>query len=63
MYTKDFLIGAYLSRFEILGLDAVESLYKIASNFYDATTRDNFRKYCSLDAQAVQDYKNKLAEG
>ena len=59
-YTRDFLIQAYLSRYEPLGLEAVESLYKIAESAYDTYGKDRFRVYASLDAEAIRNYKAKL---
>ena len=59
-YTRDFLIQAYLSRYEPLGLEAVESLYKIAESAYDTYGKDQFRVYASLDAEAIRNYKAKL---
>lgn len=59
-YTRDFLIQAYLSRYEPLGLEAVESLYKIAESAYDTYGKDRFRAYASLDAEAIRNYKAKL---
>lgn len=56
-YSKEFLISAFVSRYEPLGLEAVESQYKLANTFYDITTKEQFRKYCSLDAEALADYK------
>ena len=56
-YTKEFLIDAFISRYEPLGLEAVESQYELASRFYDTTTKEQFRKYCSLDAEALAAYK------
>lgn len=60
MYTDEFLLQAFVSRFEILGLEAVESQYKLAKNFQRQVDRDTFRKYCSLDAQALNQYKKQL---
>jgi hypothetical protein len=58
-YKKEFLINAFVSRYEPLGLEAVEKQYQLASRFYDTTTKEQFRKYCSLDAEALADYKRK----
>lgn len=58
-YSKEFLISAFVSRYEPLGLEAVESQYKLASQFYDTTTKEQFRKYCSLDAETLANYKRK----
>ena len=59
-YTRDFLLQAYVSRYEPLGLEAVESLYKIAESAYDTYGKDRFRVYASLDAEAIRNYKAKL---
>ena len=59
-YTRDFLLAAYTSRYEPLGLEAVESLYKLAAKCYDEHGKDKFRAYASLDADAIRKYKGKL---
>lgn len=59
-YSKEFLISAFVSRYEPLGFEAVEKQYQLASRFYDTTTKEQFRKYCSLDAQTLSEYKSKL---
>jgi hypothetical protein len=59
-YTRDFLLAAYTSRYEPLGLEAVESLYKLAAKTYDRHGKDKFRAYASLDADAIRKYKGKL---
>lgn len=56
-YTKEFLVCAFVHRYEPLGLDAVDSMYKMATKFYDEVGRDKFRIYCSLDAEAIRTYK------
>jgi hypothetical protein len=58
-YTRDFLIQAYVSRYEPLGLEAVESLYKLAEAAYDRYGKDKFRAYASLDAETLRKYKAK----
>jgi len=58
-YTRDFLIQAYVSRYEPLGLEAVESLHKLAETSYDKFGKDKFRAYASLDAEAIKQYKSK----
>ena len=59
-YTRDFLLEAYASRYEPLGLEAVDSLYKLAETAYDKYGKDQFRVYASLDASAIRQYKAKL---
>jgi len=58
-YTRDFLLNAYVSRYESLGLEAVESLYKLGAKCYDKFGKDKFRAYASLDAEAIREYKRK----
>ena len=58
-YTRDFLLSAYVSRYEPLGLEAVESLYKIGETAYDKFGKDKFRALASLDAEAIKQYKAK----
>jgi hypothetical protein len=56
-YTRDFLIECFVSRYEILGLEACEKQYKLASELYDRVGKDKFRTYASLDADAIKQYK------
>ena len=56
-YTKEFLVDAFVSRYEPLGLDSVDKMYTMATKFYDEVGRDKFRVYCSLDAEAIRTYK------
>lgn len=60
-YTKEFLLECYASRFEPLGLEACEDMYQLGKQFYDKVGKDKFRVYASLDAEAIREYKNKLA--
>jgi hypothetical protein len=61
-YTKEFLIAAFVSRYECLGLEAVEKCHKLAEACWDMYTKDQFRAYCSLDADAIKQYKEKLKQ-
>ena len=56
-YTKEFLVGAFLSRFYSLPTEKFESLEQMAEKFYLDVGRDKFRTYCSLDAEAIKKYK------
>lgn len=62
-YTKEFLICAFLSRYVDTPTDKFMRLADMAENFYNEAGRDKFRVYCSLDAEALRVYKNKLAAG
>ena len=59
-YTKEFLISAFVSRYEALGLETVERIHKMATKFYDEVGKDKFRVYASLDAQAIKLYKQNV---
>jgi hypothetical protein len=61
-YTKEFLIAAFVSRYECLGLEAVEKCQQLAETCWDMYTKEQFRQYCSLDADAIKQYKQKLKE-
>lgn len=54
-YTKQDIIGAFLFRFEQAGLDTTK-LAKMADTFYDKVGKDTFRKYASVDADAMKVY-------
>lgn len=54
-YTKDFLVSAFMYRFERYNQGTVQ-LQKMAENFYDEVGKDKFRVYASLDAAAVKEY-------
>ena len=59
-YTKEFLVDAFLSKFincNIITVEQMESLEKMANNFYDEVGRDKFRVYASLDADVIKRYK------
>ena len=61
-YTKEFLIDAFVSRYESLGLDAIEQCYRLAMKTWNMYPVEKFRQYCSLDAEAIKKYKEKLKE-
>lgn len=54
VYTREFLISAFLSRYISLPTDKFEQLEALAEKFYDEAGRDKFRLYCSLDAEAIR---------
>lgn len=59
-YTKEFLIEAYISRYldVVEDIDALCSLEENAVKLYDRVGRDEFRKYASLDAEAIRIFNN-----
>lgn len=58
-YTKEFLLDAFVSRYEPLGAEAVANMYSMASKFYDEVGKDTFRIYASLSADAIKEYRAK----
>ena len=62
-YTKDFLIAAFMSRYiacQIISIEKLEHLEKLAIDLYDRVGKDKFRVYASLDADAIKKYKSTL---
>jgi hypothetical protein len=62
-YTKDFLIAAFMSRYiscQLITIESLEHLEKLATDLYDRVGRDKFRVYASLDAAAIKQYKESL---
>ena len=58
-YTREFLIEAALSHFEPLGIQVIEEMRPLYEKCYDDFGKDAFRKYTSLDAEAIREYKAK----
>jgi hypothetical protein len=57
-YSKEFLIDAFVFRYlSILDEDGKRDMTNMASNFFDEVGKDDFRKYCSLDADAIKAFK------
>ena len=62
-YTKEFLIDAFMSRYvacQLISVESLEHLEKLATELYDRVGRDKFRTYASLDADAIKTYKATL---
>ena len=56
-YTKEFLVDAYLSRYEkVIGVK-LPSLRDMAEKHYDDVGKDKFRVSASLDADAIKKFK------
>lgn len=55
-YTKEFLVNAFLSRYECLGHTIMLSMRLMAENHYDEVGKDKFRVNASLDADAIKKY-------
>ena len=59
-YSKDFLVAAFMSRYiscQLITIEQLEHLEKLAVDLYDKVGRDKFRAYASLDADAIKTYK------
>lgn len=62
-YNKEFLISAFMSRYiacQLLSIEQLEHLEKLATDLYDKVGKDKFRVYASLDALAIKTYKSTL---
>lgn len=59
-YSREMLIDAFVSRYTSLGQDKVVNLRALAEQSYDVMGKDDFRKYASLDADAIRVYKAQL---
>ena len=62
-YTREFLIDAFMSRYvacQLISVESLEHLEKLATELYDRVGRDKFRTYASLDADAIKTYKATL---
>lgn len=58
VYSKDFLIEAFVSRYVTIGtVESFIRLWNMADTFYDKVGKDKFREYCSLDADAIRKYR------
>ena len=62
-YSKEFLIDAFMSRYvacQLISVESLEHLEKLAIDLYDRVGRDKFRTYASLDADSIKQYKATL---
>jgi hypothetical protein len=59
-YSKEFLVDAYVSRYEGVSSN-VSQLRELAVQHYDRVGKDQFRVSASLDAQEIKKFK--LATG
>ena len=62
-YTREFLIDVFMSRYtscKALSIPQLINQEQLACDLYDRVGRDKFRVYASLDAEAIQLYKNSL---
>ena len=57
-YTREFLLDAFMHRYQ--GVEIKYDLRELAAKAYDNLGKDNFRKYASLDADAIREYKQAL---
>jgi hypothetical protein len=56
-YSKEFLVDAYLSRYEQVVGVKLPALKQMAEQHYDRVGRDAFRVSASLDADAIKKFK------
>lgn len=61
-YTREFLVDCFVSRYECLGAERAQKQRDLANHTYDKYGKDLFRKYASLDAEAIRVYKKHLEQ-
>lgn len=60
-YTKEFLVAAFMSRYEmVLSGSHKEKYLEMVNHCYDSFGKDKFRVYAALDASAIKKYKETL---
>ena len=57
-YTKEFLVDAFLSRYDKVVGVRLPALREMAEKHYDEVGRDKFRASASLDADAIKKFKH-----
>lgn len=56
-YSKEFLVDAFLSRYDKVVGVRLPALRDMAEQHYDTVGRDKFRVSASLDAEAIKKFK------
>ncbi|NDB57414.1 hypothetical protein EB001_03095 [bacterium] len=56
-YSREFLIDAFVSRYEVLSDEIVARQRQLAEKTYDEVGKDKFRVLASLDADALKEFK------
>ena len=56
-YSREFLIDAFVSRYEVLSDEIVARQRQLAEKTYDEVGKDKFRVLASLDANALKEFK------
>ena len=56
-YTKEFLVDAYLSRYDKVVGVRLPALKDLADKHYDSVGKDAFRVSASLDADAIKKFR------
>jgi hypothetical protein len=56
-YSKEFLVDAFLSRYDKVVGVRLPALRDMAERHYDEVGRDKFRLSASLDAEAIKKFK------
>lgn len=62
-YSRDFLVSAFADKYEVVFEnydDFLDFKIRMGYDHYDKVGRDQFRKDCSLDADAIKRYKESL---
>lgn len=60
-YSKEFLVDAFIHHYSVVletyAKERAEKFFEMVDKFYDTVGRDQFRLYCSLDAEALRKFK------
>jgi hypothetical protein len=62
-YSRDFLVSAFADKYEVVFENREDFLdFKIRMGYdhFDKVGKDRFRTDCSLDAEAIKQYKESL---
>ncbi len=61
-YSREFLVKAFVSRYEdhMVPSKFRQFTQKFGYDFYDKVGKEEFRKWTSLDAEAIRNYKASL---
>jgi hypothetical protein len=60
LYSKEFLVGAFASKYSSLGENTEADLWCMAWDFYDTVTKEDFRKYANLTPEILNIYRRNL---
>jgi hypothetical protein len=59
-YDKEFLVDVYMSKYirsDVIDIDSLVVLEENAIKFYDKVGKEEFRKWASVTAEAIREYR------